>query len=187
MTIDEAISKIRVLLSGEESVPTEEPTSEKVEQEFDTNTLVDGSVVKTDGAIEVGKVLYVETPEGDVPAPQGVHQTTDDLLISVDENGTITAIEPFVPETPVEQSEESSQNFSTEDMVGKFTEILTPLMDELSSLREQVSKINSEFQEFREEPAGKKITNNISDNAKIDQSLYEAKMSKLMEIRRNKK
>ena len=188
MTIEEAISKIRVMLGSQEQdtkTETEFEKEQEVSVELESKTLVDGTIVETEGALEVGSVLYVQTPEGEkVPAPAAIHQTTDDLLIEVDENGVIISVEPFVPE---EQSEEKTEeSFDSEALLGQISDLLTPFKEEINSLKEQISKMDTEFSIFRDEPAGKKITNNLEENKKLDGSLYDAKMAKLYEIRKNK-
>lgn len=184
MTIEEAISKIRVMLGSQET-STESKFEKEVSVELESKTLVDGTIVESEGSLDVGSVLYVSTPEGEkVPAPAAIHQTTDDLLIEVDENGVIVSIEPFVPE---EQSEETTETkFDSEQLLGQISELLTPFKEEINSLKDQISKMDVEFSIFRDEPAGKKLTNNLEENKRLENSLYDAKMEKLYEIRKNK-
>ena len=175
MKLEEAIQKLRLMLSD---VKTQ--TETEVEVQLASAELVDGTIVKTEGEIEVGKQLLVETPEGDVPAPVGVHETTDGYLISVDEQGVILSIE----EKAVEVVEEKKE-FS-EDVVAQIAAMITPLNEQISSLKDQISTLKTEFHSFREEPSGKKITNNIVENAKQVESIYEAKMNKMLAMRTKK-
>lgn len=189
MTIEEAISKIRVMLGSDSQTQEAETTfetEEKVVVELEDKTLVDGTKVMVEGTLEPGNTLLVEGAEGEEPqtAPQGIHQTTDDLLIEVDENGVIISVEPFVPEATSEEKTETT--FDSEALIGQISELLTPFKDEINSLKEQISKLDTEFSDFKSEPAGKKITNNLEDNKKLETSMYDAKMAKLYEIRKNK-
>jgi uncharacterized coiled-coil protein SlyX len=180
MNLETAISRLRVLLSTQNGI--EESVTETVT--FATAELVDGSIVKVDGELEVGKPLFVETPEGDVQAPSGLHQTVDGLLISVDESGIIVSIEPVAEEEVVV---EQKSEFSSEDFITTLNEILNPLKEEIASLKEQLNVVKTEFSAFREEPAGKRINNNIKNNEFQATSLVDAKMQRILAIRNGKK
>jgi hypothetical protein len=174
MKLEEAISRLRLMLSE-----TKTQTDSSTEIQLASAELVDGTIVKTEGEIEVGKALLVETPEGDVPAPEGVHQTTDNLLITVDAAGIILSIEPVVEE--VQEKKEFS-----DDIVAQISALIAPLNEQISSLTNQLSTLKGEFHSFKQEPAGKKITNNIGENAKQVESIYEAKMAKILQMRNGK-
>lgn len=186
MTAIEAIEKIRVML-GLESEETKEVknqteiTEEVVEAEkveLAEAELVDGTIVRTEGALEVGKQLVVVSGEETIPAPQGQHQTTDGLLISVDAEGVITSIEP-VPET--EQKEELS-----EDLVSQIVKGLEPHFNKISELENKINSLNTEFSEFKDEPGSPKIYNNLNDLNKKADSILESRMAKLVELRKKK-
>ena len=110
MNAEQAVSKIRLLLGLNEAT-----------YKFATATLVDSTEVMTEGELVEGASLMVVTPEGNMPAPAGIHQTTTDLLITVDESGTITKIEEVAAEAPAEEvvteevaMEEDVQNYKSE-------------------------------------------------------------------------
>lgn len=171
MKLEDAIQKLRLMLSDVKTT-----TETEVEVQLASAELLDGTIVKTEGEIEVGKQLLVETPEGDIPAPTGVHETTDGFLITVDDEGIILSIEEKAIE--VEEKKEFS-----EDVVAQIAAMITPLNEQISSLKDQISTLKTEFHSFREEPAGKKISNNIVENAKQVESIYEAKMNKILAMR----
>jgi uncharacterized coiled-coil protein SlyX len=175
MKLEEAISKLRLMLTEVKS-----EVNTQTEIQLATAELVDGTIVKTEGEIEVGKTLLVETPEGDVPAPEGIHQTTDNLLISVDASGVIISIEPVVEE--VEEKSEFSDK-----LLSEISSMISPITEQINSIKDQISTLKGEFHAFKEEPAGKKITNNIVENARQVESMYEAKMAKILTMRNGKK
>jgi len=94
MTANEAIKKIKVMLGVEQVVETVETEIQLAEA-----TLVDGTIVKVEGEFEVGKQLLVVTVEGDIAAPEGIHETTDGLLVTVDAQGVITNLEETTKES----------------------------------------------------------------------------------------
>ena len=68
-------------------------SNEPAPAEFGELTLVDGTIIKYEGDTPAeGLPLIVVTPEGEVPAPDGVHETDSGLLIST-KDGVIVSIE----------------------------------------------------------------------------------------------
>ena len=163
MTANDAITKIRVLLGVEEEVAVAMASA----------TLVDGTQVE--GELEIGTALFVVTPDGNVPAPAGMHSTTDNLMITVDESGIITSIEEFAPEATapeavvdvamaeeviVEETPEDEKEIEVmlaEDLVVKIVDELKPFLETISELQAKVTEMESKFQKFSKEPAAKPI------------------------------
>jgi hypothetical protein len=179
MTAQEALYKIRVMLGVED-------TNEEVSLETETNseevklaeaTLVDGTKVKTEGEFEVGKQLFVVTEEGDIPAPEGLHETSEGVIIGVDAQGIIVSIEePAEEEVIVEEKEQFG-----DDLVNQIVGALSPKLDDL---QKQINSIKGEFHEFRDGPATDKIRNNINALNKAEQSVSDARMQTILELRR---
>jgi len=178
MTAQEALYKIRVMLGVED-------TNEEVSLETKTNTeevklaettLVDGTVVKTEGEFEVGKQLFVVTEEGDIPVPEGLHETSEGVIIGVDEAGIIVSIEEPAEEVIVEEKEQFG-----DDLVNQIVGALSPKLDDL---QKQINSIKGEFHEFRDGPATDKIRNNIGAMNKVEQSIHDARMATILEMRK---
>jgi len=87
MTVNEAITKIRVMLGAEDTTSTpvvDAPVVEETPITMAEAELVDGTKVFTEGELAVGAILYIAVEEGDAPfAPEGMHQTTDGQLITL--------------------------------------------------------------------------------------------------------
>jgi uncharacterized protein YuzE len=183
MQANEAITKIKLLLGLNEATVEEqvvvEPKSDDEDRggfKFETAKLVDGTEVKVEGEFEEGKACFVETEEGDIPAPAGVHQMADDKLITIDENGQIVAIEEVAAEEVVEQPEaevevEMEEEVKEEEeameeevveeekisMAEEVVEALKPYFEEISDLKKKVEEMEGKFQAFSAEPAAKPI------------------------------
>ena len=188
MNANEAINKIKLMLGlNEETTPAiPEPTIENVE--FAESTLVDGTVVRVDGEFEPGKSIFVVTEEGDVPAPDGAHETTDGLIVTT-EGGVIVSIEEkAAEEAPAEEEtvvvEEASAEFS-EDFVNSIVDTLKPALEQIDALRNEIASLKSQFNAFSEAPATKKITNNLADYKANAATQHEARFNALKQIRRN--
>jgi|688.fasta_scaffold504550_3 tRNA(Phe) wybutosine-synthesizing methylase Tyw3 len=177
MTANEAIKKIKVMLGVEQVVETAETKIQLAEA-----TLVDGTIVKVDGEFEVGKQLLVVTAEGDIAAPEGIHETTDGLLVTVDAQGVITNLEETTKES--EEVEAKASTELSEDFVNQIVNILDNKFKEFET---KLQTLNHEFSAFKNEPAGKKITNNLNDVQKSEGDLATARYEKLVEFRNQTK
>ena len=98
MTSTEAIKRIMNVLSF---------TSQK----FYESKTEQGVAMKMEDELEVGKVLYVVTDEGMIPAPSGSHIMEDGTEIEVDEMGSVSKIKmgDYTYETEDEKSEEKKE------------------------------------------------------------------------------
>lgn len=113
MNIQKEIAELKSAFSalGEEIKMrfNDEPTP----AQFGELTLVDGTIIKYEGdAPTIGSALIVVTPEGEVPAPDGVHETDSGLLIQT-EGGVITEIEEKEMEVEAGKKEEEMTEFAT--------------------------------------------------------------------------
>ena len=193
MNANEAITKIKLMLGlNEETTPViPEPTIENVE--FAEAELVDGTVVRVDGEFEPGKAIMVVTEEGDVPAPDGAHETRDGLIVTT-EGGVIVSIEEkAAEEAPAEEApaEEASAEFEeeaeaqfSEDFVNSIADTIAPALAEIEKLRNEIATLKSDFSAFSEAPATKKITNNLADYKANAASQHEARFAALKQIRK---
>ena len=187
MNANEAINKIKLMLGLDNETVVEAPEVNVESVELAEATLVDGTVVRVDGEFEPGKALVVVTEEGDVPAPDGAHETTDGYIVTT-EGGVIVSIEekaaeeaPAAEETVV--VEEASAEFS-EDFVTSIVDTLKPALDKIDALRKELVGLKAEFSEFKEAPATKKITNNLQDYKVEAASKHEARFNALKQIRK---
>jgi len=194
MTVNDAISKLRVMLGA----ATEE-VKEVVETKMAEATLVDGTEVYTEGELEPGAILFVRAGEGadeDPFAPEGIHETTDGLLVTVGASGEITNVEEKggEEETPAEAQEsfeeeeeviEEKKEFDMDGMLEGIAEMLKPYTDEIKELKEELSVLTSRFNEVADEPAAKKVSNTFSKVAQQEKSIAEARFERLVELRKN--
>jgi len=194
MTVNDAITKLKVMLGADTAEVT------VVENKFAEATLVDGTEVYTEGELQDGAILFVRAGEGaseDPFAPAGKHETTDGLIITVGENGEISSIEEGGAE--VEASEEKKEEvemeevieeeekveFDAEGMLAGIADMLLPYTDELTKIKEELSTLKERFNIVADEPASKPVRNTFSENKVIaDQKLAE-RMDALRSIRKS--
>ncbi len=192
MTVNDMVKKLRVMLAADTEVVTE--------AKFAEAELVDGTVVYTDGELEVGAALLIRTPEGEESpyAPEGIHETTDGLLIGVGPNGEIMDIteagEDTVTEEVVEEeldevvveapvSEEAMP--ATAELLTGIAEMIAPFTEEIAALTEEVTALKARFNKIADEPAATPIRNTFSENKiKKDEALAQ-RMDALRAIRKH--
>lgn len=195
MNVNEAISKLRVMLGA----ATEE-VKEVTETKMAEATLVDGTEVYTEGELQAGAILFVRAGEGaseDPFAPEGLHSTTDGLLITVGESGEITKVEEEGSEESVAEAEESfeeeevvveeKKEFDVEGLLEGIAGMLEPYTEEIKELKEELSVLTSRFNEVADEPAAKKVSNTFSQEKINKQSTSEARFERLVALRKSRK
>ena len=192
MTVNDMVKKLRVMLAADTEVVTE--------AKFAEAELVDGTVVYTDGELEVGAALLIRTPEGEESpyAPEGIHETTDGLLIGVGPNGEIMDIteagEDTVTEEVVEEeldevvveapvSEEAMP--ATAELLTGIAEMIAPFTEEIAALTEEVTALKARFQTIADEPAATPIRNTFSENKIKKEEALANRMDALRAIRKN--
>ena len=206
MTVNDAISKLRVMLGAateevKEVKMDEHEGEDKKEVKMAEATLVDGTEVYTEGELQAGAILFVRAGEGaseDPFAPEGKHETTDGLLITVGESGEITNVEEKSgEEESVSEAEESfeeeeevivkEKDFDMDGLLEGIAGMLAPYTEEIKELKEELSVLTSRFNEVADEPAAKKVSNTFSKEAINKQSTSEARFERLVALRKSRK
>lgn len=192
MTVNDMVKKLRVMLAADTEVVTE--------AKFAEAELVDGTVVYTDGELEVGAALLIRTPEGEESpyAPEGIHETTDGLLIGVGPNGeimditeagedTVTeeVIEEELDEVVVEAPVSEAALPATEELLTGIAEMIAPFTEEIAALTEEVTALKARFQTIADEPAATPIRNTFSENKVKKEEALANRMDALRAIRKN--
>ena len=192
MTVNDMVKKLRVMLAADTEVVTE--------AKFAEAELVDGTVVYTDGELVVGAALLIRTEEGEESpyAPEGIHETTEGLLIGVGPNGeimditeagedTVTeeVIEEELDEVVVEAPVSEAALPATEELLTGIAEMIAPFTEEIAALTEEVTALKARFNKIADEPAATPIRNTFSENKiKKDEALAN-RMDALRAIRKN--
>ena len=193
MTVQDMVKKLRVMLAADHAVVTK--------AKFADATLVDGTVVYTEGELEVGATLLIRVEEGEESpyAPEGIHETTDGKLIGVGPNGEIMEISEVAEEAVAteevveEQLEEVTIEApvaeaaipATEELLAGIAEIIAPFTEEISALTEEVTALKARFNKIADEPAATPIRNTFSENKAIKDEMLAKRMDALRAIRKN--
>lgn len=146
-------------------------TIKSVKQIFVDAKLIDGTKIKVEGEdlLEGAKVVVV-TEEGEIPAPDGVHELEGGLKVETKE-GVITRIEQVVSEEMEEVEVEGPKGSESEvdmpDPMDEFVALIKDMMEKISekmkAMEDKVEEVKSDFNSFKKEPAGKKISDGKTD------------------------
>ena len=152
-------------------IEVKDGTIKSVKQIFVDAKLIDGTKIKVEGEdlLEGAKVVVV-TEEGEIPAPDGVHELEGGLKVETKE-GVITRIEQVVSEEMEEVEVEGPKGSESEvdmpDPMDEFIALVKDMMEKISekmkSMEEKVEEVKADFNSFKKEPAGKKISDGKTD------------------------
>ena len=134
--------------------------------------MLEDGVTKVEAeAFESGKKIYVVSESGEKgPAPEGIHTTKDGIKVTVDANGTITAVEK--PE-PKEEKAEIEVEAAKEDLPPTGDVVTEPVKTEADIMKENMEKLIMQCMEAVEEVAKEVAT------IKEEMASYKTKMEKL--------
>lgn len=150
------------VISTLKSVFADAEVEETVEQKFEEATLVDGTIVKWEGELAEGVALVVVMPEGEVAAPDGIHELSDGTVVET-AGGLVVNIEAIDAQKEEEKEEEMYDNEFTSEMVNeliekavaKYAEAFTASLDlvksENESLKVELAEIKSAKEELKNE------------------------------------
>lgn len=150
------------VISTLKSVFADAEVEETVEQKFEEATLVDGTIVKWEGELAEGVALVVVMPEGEVAAPDGIHELSDGTVVET-AGGLVVNIEAIDAQKEDEKDEEMYDNEFTSEMVNeliekavaKYAEAFTASLDlvksENESLKVELAEIKSAKEELKNE------------------------------------
>ena len=134
MSPKEALEQIRALFAMPEQPAPEQPKQEPTQMTTKEYVLENGTKVLV-SELEVGGMIAVMQEDGtSVPAPAGEHKLADGTMITVAENGVITAV--AMPPAPVAPEAEE---------MAKFRDELAALRSENEQLRDRLASMGAAF------------------------------------------
>lgn len=161
-----------------------------VKEIFVDAKLVDGTQIKVEGdAVAEGAKVVVVTEEGEVPAPDGVHQIEDGSKVET-KDGVIVKVEEApaeMPEAPEAEIEVEVPVAAEAQLVDLVKEFVAKMGDKIKAMEAEMSALNAEFKSFKKEPAAKKISDGKTDfNKQAKDDAVEDKISTIMSLRNKK-
>ena len=194
MTISDAISAVRVMLGEEPKKVDVKQTEDKKEVKLASDVLVDGTPVYTEGDLEVGAVLYVETPEGeeDVLAPLGKHETESGLIVTVGEAGLVESIDEVVVDAvedevvveELEDAEPKKEEMDADSLLEAIADMIKGYSKEVIEVKEELSQLTERFAAVADLPAAQPVKKSFMKQAKAAKQVADARIDHLSSMRR---
>ena len=147
INLESVINTLKSVFADEEVV-AEEST-------FGEATLVDGTIVKWEGELAEGTALVVVMPEGEVAAPDGIHEISDGTIIET-AGGLVVNIQAM-SEIATEDNEFTTEmlNEMVEKALAKYAEAFTATLEsvkaESDSLKLELAAIKADKETLRNE------------------------------------
>jgi hypothetical protein len=153
--------------------------------------LADGTQIKVEGdsLVEGAKVVVV-TEQGEVPAPDGVHELEDGSKVQTID-GIIAMIQAAdaEDESGVEgegMSEDAGDPIEVE-MMDMLKDFVKKMSDKMASMEQKMSEVENQFKSFKSEPAAKKIADGKTEFNKINSDANDDMIAGIMRLRKNNK
>ena len=160
-----------------------------VKEIFIDAKLVDGTQIKVEGdSLAEGAKVVVVTEEGEVPAPDGVHELEDGTKVET-KDGIIAKIEELVEEVESESPELVVPSIVMEqEMLDMLKEFVKKMSEKMSNMETKMSEVESQFAAFKKEPAAKPIANGKTDFNKSynNDDAMDVKLAAIAELRNKK-
>lgn len=188
MNVNQAIRRLKIMLSSQ--------------YRFAEAQLVDGTEVYTEGALEVGAILFVRAGEGvseDPFAPMGMHQTTTGLIVTVGENGEITKIdtkeeteaekvkvEEIMEEVEVEVPIAEEAIPAVETLLEGVAELIAPFAEEIAALKTEVVELKKKYETMAALPGAPRVKNTFANVLAEKNDATNARIEALAKMRRSK-
>ena len=171
-----------------------------------TEAMLEDGVTKVEAeAFEPGKKIFVVSETGDKgPAPEGTHTTEDGTKVTVDAQGTITAVEKPEPkvEVEVEAAAEGDMIPPTGDAVNEpvktegdimkedMKKMIMQCMEAVEEIAKEVATVKEEMASYREKmekmsatPAATKISTFNANPAEEKESPLDARVDHLRSLK----
>jgi len=170
-----------------------------VKEIFVDAKLKDGTQIKVEGdsVIEGAKVMVV-TAEGEIPAPDGVHELEDGSKVET-KDAVIVKLEPAMeeekPEVEIEVSAEKMEEVVEDvpsvdigdpvevEMLDMLKDFIKKMSEKMAKMEEKMSKMDSDFNAFKKEPAARKIADGKTEFNKISNDGQNDLIAGIMRLR----
>jgi hypothetical protein len=132
MNAKETLKEIRTMLGF---------SDEEKKVEMATATLTDGTVISYDGELAIGTAIFVQTAEGDIPAPDATHEVEGGLLVTTVDGIVTEIVEPEI------EIEVEAEEFAT---VSHFNDVVSKLESAIAELSAKVVALSASNTQHKE-------------------------------------
>jgi hypothetical protein len=125
MNAKETLKEIRTMLGF---------SDEPVAVELATATLTDGTIIEWEGELMVGTAVFVQTAEGNIPAPDATHEVEGGTLVTTVAGLVTEIVEPAESEMPSTEMEEFATMTAFNEVVAKMETAIADLTAKVATL-----------------------------------------------------
>jgi hypothetical protein len=162
---------------------------EAIKEVFVDAKLIDGTQIKVEGdsVVEGAKVMVV-TEEGEIVAPDGVHELEGGMKVETKEGLIVSVSEPKMEEEkPEVEIKVESDMGGMKELYSLLEDMMKKVSEKMKNMEEKMEAMNSQFKAFKSEPAGKKISDGKTEfNNQENLNSVDAKIANIMSLRNNK-
>jgi hypothetical protein len=161
---------------------------EAIKEVFVDAKLIDGTQIKVEGdsVVEGAKVMVV-TEEGEIVAPDGVHELEGGMKVETKEGLIVSVSEPEMEEEPEVEIKVESDMGGMKELYSLLEDMMKKVSEKMKNMEVKMEAMNSEFKAFKSEPAGKKISDGKTEfNNQENLNSVDAKIANIMSLRNNK-
>lgn len=156
-------------------------------------------------AFEAGKKIFVVSEAGDKgPAPEGTHTTEDGTKVTVDAEGTITAVEKPEPKVEVEveaakegdiipptgdavnepvKTEGDIMKEDMKKMIMQCMEAIEEVAKEVATVKEEMASYKEKMEKMSATPAATKISTFNANPSEEKENLLDARVDHLKALK----
>ena len=156
--------------------------------------LIDGTEIKVSGdALVEGAKVAVVTAEGEIVAPDGVHELSGPEGTKIEtKEGLIVKVEEAVKEAEGPEMEKPEIEIEVpmgaeKEMVELVKEFVSKMGEKIRKMEEQMSSLSNEFNTFKKEPAAKKIADGKTEKFNKVDDVLDDKLATIMSLRKSNK
>jgi hypothetical protein len=147
----------------------------QVKEIFLDAKLADGTQIKVEGdsLIEGAKVVVV-TEEGEVPAPDAVHELADGTKVETKAGVVVMIKAPEMEEVKAEQMPEmvdgegDPEEIEMAKIYDMLKEFIKRMSEKMGSMEKKMYEVENQFSAFKKEPAAKKIADGKTEFNKVN-------------------
>lgn len=167
----------------------------QVKEIFLDAKLADGTQIKVEGdsLIEGAKVVVV-TEEGEVPAPDAVHELADGTKVET-KAGVVVMIK--APEMKEEEAAEQMpemvdgegdpEEVEMAKIYDMLKEFIKRMSEKMGSMEKKMSTVEADFKAFKKEPAARKIADGKTEFNKVNSDANDDMVAGIMKLRNKSK
>ena len=171
-----------------------------------TEAMLEDGVTKVEAeAFEPGKKIFVVSESGEKgPAPEGIHTTEDGVKVTVDAQGTITAVEKPEPKVEVEveaaaegdiipptgdavnepvKTEGEIMKEDMKKMIMQCMEAVEEIAKEVATVKEEMASYREKMEKMSATPAATKISTFNANPSEEKESPLDARVDHLRSLK----